>query len=130
MIGYVTLEEAREIILARYDYTGTDEELSRALHLALDKIESIPIRNSGRSKTQQLNFPRIGEDSPPASIKLAQCLEAYKITRDGNREDDEVTSRSIGDMSVSYGPRNGARFNDEQAYKLLTRYERRTYGWN
>ena len=107
MIGYTTLEEAKEYLANRFDYNISDDVLKKALYQAIDKIENINIRNSGRSKTQELNFPRIGEETVPKDIKAAQALEAFSLATTGNDTIDDmekgITARSIGDMVISYG---------------------------
>ena len=60
MIGYVSLDEATEFIKNRYEEVS-EQELSKGLYKALDKIESLCIRDSGKSDKQELIFPRIDE---------------------------------------------------------------------
>lgn len=81
MIGYVSLEEAKEFIKNRYEEVS-EQELSKGLYKALDKIESLCIRDSGKSDKQDLIFPRINESKIPDEIKKAQILEAYSIVKD------------------------------------------------
>ena len=71
MIGYVTLDEAKEFIKNRYEEVS-EQELSKGLYKALDKIESLMIRDSGKSDKQELIFPRINENKVPDEIKKAQ----------------------------------------------------------
>ena len=81
LIGYVTLEEAKEFIYKRYDEDDVDtENFERALYLALDKIETLNIRNSGKNEEQELIFPRLKEKQVPKDVKIAQILEAYSIS--------------------------------------------------
>lgn len=106
MIGYVSLDEAKEFLKNRYEEVS-EQELSKGLYKALDKIESLIIRDSGKSDTQELIFPRINEKEVPSEIKKAQMLEAYSIVKDvddDNINDIEkgIASKSIGDMSISY----------------------------
>ena len=110
MIGYVTLDEAKEFIKSRYEKVS-EQELSKGLYKALDKIESLCIRDSGKSDKQELIFPRIDEEKVPDEIKKAQILEAYSIVKDledDNTSDIEkgIASKSIGDMSISYTVNN------------------------
>ena len=65
MIGYVSLDEAKEFLKNRYEEVS-EQELSKGLYKALDKIESLMIRDSGKSDTQELIFPRINEKEVPA----------------------------------------------------------------
>lgn len=139
MIGYVSLDEAKEFIKNRYDDV-TDDVLSKGLYKALDKIESLMIRDSGRSETQELIFPRINEKKVPDEIKKAQILEAYSIVKDvddDNINDIEkgIASKSISDMSISYNSnvRNSIGsiiFANAQAKNILYKYVRKTYDWS
>ena len=137
MIGYVTIEQAKEIISKRYDLDKTDEELTRALYRALDLIESIDVRNSGKSPEQSLTFPRLCENEVPENIKVAQCLEAYSIATTSESVDKDITegitSRHIGDMSISYGSRGTSKidkFKNDVARGIISKYQRKSYGWN
>ena len=139
MIGYVSLDEAKEFIKNRYDDV-TDDVLSKGLYKALDKIESLMIRDSGRSETQELIFPRINEKKVPDEIKKAQILEAYSIALDvddDNLNDIEkgIASKSIGDMSISYNSNasnsiGSIIFANAQAKNILYKYVRKKYDWS
>ena len=139
MIGYVSLDEAKEFIKNRYEEVS-EEELSKGLYKALDKIESLMIRDSGRSETQELIFPRINELKVPDEIKKAQILEAYSIVKDlddDNTSDIEKgrVSKSIGDMSISYNNNKNNQigatiFASSQAKAILYKYVRKTYDWS
>lgn len=139
MIGYVSLDEAKEFLKNRYEEVS-EQELSKGLYKALDKIESLMIRDSGRSETQELIFPRINELKVPDEIKKAQILEAYSIVKDlddDNTSDIEkgIASKSIGDMSISYNSnaRNSIGsiiFANAQAKNILYKYIRKTYDWS
>lgn len=139
MIGYVSLDEAKEFIKNRYEEVS-EEELSKGLYKALDKIESLMIRDSGRSETQELIFPRINELKVPDEIKKAQILEAYSIVKDlddDNTSDIEkgIVSKSIGDMSISYNNNKNNQigatiFASSQAKAILYKYVRKTYDWS
>lgn len=139
MIGYVSLDEAKEFIKNRYEEVS-EQELSKGLYKALDKIESLMIRDSGKSDTQELIFPRINESKVPDEIKKAQILEAYSIVRDlddDNTSDIEkgIASKSISDMSITYAT-DGANkigttiFASSQAKDILYKYVRKTYDWS
>ena len=136
IIGYVSLDEAKEFIKNRYGEVS-EQELSKGLYKALDKIESLMIRDSGKSDKQELIFPRIDEAKVPDEIKKAQILEAYSIIKDlddDNTSDIEkgITSKSISDMSITYAT-DGANkigtiiFASTQAMALLYKYVRKTY---
>nr|DAT10397.1 MAG TPA: Head Tail Connector Protein [Caudoviricetes sp.] len=139
MIGYVSLDEAKEFLKNRYEDVS-EQELSKGLYKALDKIESLIIRDSGKSDTQELIFPRIGEKEVPSEIKKAQMLEAYSIVLDvddDNINDIEkgIASKSISDMSISYNSNNSNRigsiiFANAQAKNILYKYVRKTYDWS
>lgn len=139
IIGYVSLDEAKEFIKNRYEEVS-ERELSKGLYKALDKIESLMIRDSGKSDKQELIFPRIDEVKVPDEIKKAQILEAYSIVKDledDNTSDIEkgIASKSIGDMSVSYvtdgANKIGATiFANTQAKSILYKYVRKTYDWS
>lgn len=139
MIGYVSLDEAKEFLKNRYEEVS-EQELSKGLYKALDKIESLIIRDSGKSDTQELIFPRIGEKEVPSEIKKAQMLEAYSIVKDvddDNINDIEkgIASKSIGDMSISYNSNasnsiGSIIFANTQAKNILYRYVRKTYDWS
>lgn len=139
IIGYVNLDEAKEFIKNRYEEIS-DTELSKGLYKALDKIESLSIRDSGRSETQELIFPRIDELKVPDEIKKAQILEAYSIVKDvddDNINDIEkgIASKSISDMSISYNFNASNSigyiiFANSQARNILYKYVRRTYDWS
>lgn len=139
MIGYVSLDEAKEFIKNRYEEVS-EQELSKGLYKALDKIESLMIRDSGRSETQELIFPRINEKKVPDEIKKAQMLEAYSIVKDvddDNINDIEkgIASKSIGDMSISYNSNasnsiGSIIFANAQAKNILYKYVRKTYDWS
>ena len=139
MIGYVSLDEAKEFLKNRYEDVS-EQELSKGLYKALDKIESLIIRDSGKSDTQELIFPRIGEKEVPSESKKAQMLEAYSIVLDvddDNINDIEkgIASKSISDMSISYNSNNSNRigsiiFANAQAKNILYKYVRKTYDWS
>lgn len=139
MIGYVSLDEAKEFLKNRYEEVS-EQELSKGLYKALDKIESLSIRDSGRSETQELIFPRINEKEVPSEIKKAQMLEAYSIVKDvddDNINDIEkgIASKSIGDMSISYNSNasnsiGSIIFVNAQAKNILYKYVRKTYDWS
>ena len=139
MIGYVSLDEAKEFIKNRYDEVS-EQELSKGLYKALDKIESLMIRDSGKSDKQELIFPRINELKVPDEIKKAQILEAYSIVKDlddDNTSDIEkgIASKSIGDMSISYNNNKNNQigptiFASSQAKAILYKYVRKTYDWS
>lgn len=139
MIGYVSLDEAKEFIRNRYEEVS-EQELSKGLYKALDKIESLIIRDSGKSDTQELMFPRINEKEVPSEIKKAQILEAYSIVKDvddDNINDIEkgIASKSIGDMSISYNSNasnsiGSIIFANAQAKNILYKYVRKTYDWS
>lgn len=139
MIGYVSLDEAKEFLKNRYEEVS-EQELSKGLYKALDKIESLSIRDSGKSDTQELIFPRINELKVPNEIKKAQILEAYSIVKDlddDNTSDIEkgIASKSIGDMSISYNSNASNNigsiiFANAQAKNILYKYVRKTYDWS
>ena len=139
MIGYVNLDEAKEFLKNRYEEVS-EQELSKGLYKALDKIESLIITDSGKSDTQELIFPRINEKEVPNEIKKAQMLEAYSIVKDvddDNINDIEkgIASKSIGDMSVSYNSNasnsiGSIIFANAQAKNILYKYVRKTYDWS
>nr|DAR94688.1 MAG TPA: Head Tail Connector Protein [Caudoviricetes sp.] len=139
MIGYVSLDEAKEFLKNRYEEVS-EQELTKGLYKALDKIESLSIRDSGRSETQELIFPRINEKEVPSEIKKAQILEAYSIVKDvddGNINDIEkgIASKSISDMSISYNFNASNSigyiiFANAQAKNILYKYGRKTYDWS
>ena len=139
MIGYVSLDEDKEFLKNRYEEVS-EQELSKGLYKALDKIESLMIRDSGRSETQELIFPRINEKKVPDEIKKAQMLEAYSIVKDvddDNINDIEkgIASKSIGDMSISYNSNASNNigsiiFANAQAKNILYKYVRKTYDWS
>ena len=139
MIGYVSLDEAKEFLKNRYEEVS-EQELSKGLYKALDKIESLMIRDSGRSETQELIFPRINEKKVPDEIKKAQIIEAYSIVKDlddDNTSDIEkgIASKSIGDMSISYNSNasnsiGSIVFANAQAKNILYKYVRKTYDWS
>jgi len=139
MIGYVTLDEAKEFIKNRYEEVS-DTELSKGLYKALDKIESLMIRDNGKSDKQELIFPRINEKKVPDEIKKAQILEAYSITKsinDDTSNDIEkgIASKSIGDMSISYTTNamnkiGSIIFANSEAKNILYKYVRKTYDWS
>lgn len=139
IIGYVSLDEAKEFIKNRYEEVS-EQELSKGLYNALDKIESLMIRDSGKSDKQELIFPRIDEAKVPDEIKKAQILEAYSIVKDlddDNINDIEkgIASKSIGDMSISYNSNSSNNigsiiFANAQAKNILYKYIRKTYDWS
>ena len=139
IIGYVSLDEAKEFIKNRYEEVS-EQELSKGLYKALDKIESLMIRDSGKSHKQELIFPRIDEVKVPDEIKKAQILEAYSIVKDfedDNTSDIEkgIASKSIGDMSISYNNNKNNQigatiFASSQAKSILYKYVRKTYDWS
>ena len=139
MIGYVSLDEAKEFLKNRYEEVS-EQELSKGLYKALDKIESLNIRDSGKSEKQELIFPRINEKKVPGEIKKAQMLEAYSIVKDlddDNTSDIEkgIASKSIGDMSISYNSNSSNNigsiiFASSQAKAILYKYVRKTYDWS
>ena len=137
MIGYVSLDETKSFLKDRYDISAIcDETLNRGLHLALDKIESLPIRDGGRSKEQELIFPRIDEVEIPFDIKKAQMLEAYSLATETGTESEDIqkgiASKSIGDMSISYNTtkeRELLQFKNLESARILFLYVRKTYGY-
>lgn len=132
MIGYVTLEEAKEWLSERYNIKSlSDEKLTKALYRAFDKIEQIPVRFKGEGEKV---FPRRGEQEVPFLIKMAQMLEAYSIASGKEEEQAQmlngITSKSIGDMSVSYDKTKKiglVNFCNSQAAQTLKRFERKSY---
>ena len=98
------------------------------------------IRDSGRSETQELIFPRINELKVPDEIKKAQILEAYSIVKDlddDNISDIEkgIVSKSIGDISISYNNNKNNQigatiFASSQAKAILYKYVRKIYDWS
>lgn len=139
MIGYVSLDEAKEFLKNRYEEVS-EQELLKGLYKALDKIESLMIRDSGKSDKQELIFPRINEKKVPDEIKKAQMLEAYSIVKDvddDNINDIEkgIASKSISDMSISYNSNASNNigsiiFANAQAKNILYKYIRKTYDWS
>ena len=139
IIGYVSLDEAKEFIKNRYEEVS-EQELSKGLYKALDKIESLCIRDSGKSDKQELIFPRINELKVPDEIKKAQILEAYSIVKDlddDNISDIEkgIASKSISDMSITYATNVANKigttiFSSSQAKAILYKYVRKTYDWS
>ena len=132
IIGYVSLNEAKEFIKNRYEEIS-EQDLSKCLYKALDKIESLCIRDSGKSDKQELIFPRIDEEKVPDEIKKAQILEAYSIVKDV--DDDNINDIAIGDMSISYTANNTNKignivFANLQAKAILYKYVRKTYDWS
>lgn len=128
MIGYVTLEEAKEYLNSRYSDVITDEVLQRNLQLAFDKIESIDIRNQGNPK----KFPRLCETEVPQLVIQAQILEAYTMSVNPNKSkevSDNVKSKSIGDYSVSYSDYkvNGVEFYNKTSFDIMNKYRRKSY---
>ncbi|MDY4011384.1 MAG: DnaT-like ssDNA-binding protein [Fusobacterium gastrosuis] len=137
MIGYVNLEEAKEFLKNRYDISQiSDDELKRALYLALDKIENLNIRDSGKSSKQELIFPRINENEIPFNIKKAQMLESYSIINATDEDNDiqkGILSKSIGDMSIGYDTTNKRamlQFINLESARIMSLYERKTYGYS
>lgn len=139
IIGYVSLDEAKEFIKNRYEEVS-EQELSKGLYKALDKIESLCIRDSGKSDKQELIFPRINESKVPDEIKKAQILEAYSIVKDLDDDytgdiEKGIVSKSISDMSITYTT-DGANkigttiFASSQAKDILYKYVRKTYDWS
>ncbi|MHD0316740.1 DnaT-like ssDNA-binding protein [Fusobacterium sp. THCT1E2] len=132
MIGYVTLEEAKEWLSERYDIESIeDTTLTKALHRAFDKIEQIPVRFKGEGEKV---FPRMGEKEVPFLVKMAQMLEAYSIATGKEEEQAQmlngITSKSIGDMSVAYDKSKKAglaNFCNAQAAQTLKKFERKSY---
>lgn len=132
MIGYVTLEEAKEWLTTRYDIENIDDKaLTKALYRAFDKIEQIPVRFKGEGEKV---FPRMGEKEVPFLVKMAQMLEAYSIATGKEEEQAQmlngITSKSIGDMSVAYDKSKKAglaNFCNAQAAQTLKRFERKSY---
>lgn len=132
-IGYVTLEETKEWLSQRYDIENTEEwnsKLSKALWRAFDKIEQVPVRHRGEERA----FPREHEKEVPFFIKMAQMLEAYSIANDEELEQLQmlkgITSKSIGDMSISYDKTKKVgnnNFCNVEAAQILKRYERKTF---
>lgn len=134
IIGYVTLEECKEFLYNRYDLSNVSEiELKRSLYLALDKIESLNIRASGKSQGKELHFPRINEAEVPEEIKKAQMLESYSILNSSTEDEDiakGIAGRSISDMSIAYNTSNQralTQFINLESARILSRYERKTY---
>lgn len=130
LIGYVTCEEAKEFISLRYG-TVEDEELKKALYLAFDKIESIGVRSPGTEKV----FPRKNDKANILDlVKKAQILEAYSVMQ-GDGEDVSkmslgVTSRSIGDMSISFDRSlkiGDVAFSNVEAARIMKRFSRKTF---
>lgn len=135
MIGYVTLEETKEFLENRYDLSNIDEkDIKIGLYLALDKIEAINVRNSGKRDEQELHFPRLHDKKIPNEIKRVQMLEAYSIASADDEANDiskGIASRSISDMSISYDTnkkRPMEQFINLESARILSRYERKTYG--
>ena len=128
MIGYVTLEETKDYLNARFEKIPSDPILSKNLLLAFDKIETIDIRYSGTPN----KFPRTIETEIPQNIKQAQILEAYTMSNNPKLSAeivDNVKSKSIGDYSISYSDNKiqGVSFYNKVAYDTMMRYKRKSY---
>lgn len=131
MIGYVEFEEAKNFLEVRYSNIN-EENLKKALYQAFDKIENVGAREG--HKTEK-NFPR-KNDKPKTLelIKRAQILEAYAIITGGNEDIKRlgkgITSKSIGDMSVSYDRSKkigDITFASVEAAKIMKRFSRRSF---
>lgn len=128
---YTNLTELKEYLKKRYDIsTFSDEEMERAMYQAFDKVEMLNIRDSGREKGQEFNFPRMNETEIPQDVKKAIFLESYKILSIDKTAfkdiQNGILSKHIGDMSISYKDTNKT-FLSEEAEKLLFKYVRKTW---
>lgn len=131
MIGYITLNEAKDFLIARYGEID-EEKLKKALFQAFDKIENIGTRNGRRTGK---NFPRINDGKEVMElIKRAQTLEAYAIMTGGNEDIKRlgkgITSKSISDMSVSYDRSQkigDITFASVEAARIMKRFSRRSF---
>lgn len=129
-IGYVTLSEAKEFIEKRFEPID-DDSLSKALYIAFDKIENIPVRCPGEVTT----FPRKNDNARVMSlVKKAQILEAYSVATgeadDLSKINQGISGRSIGDMSVSYDKSlkiGDIAFSNVEAARIMKRFSRRTF---
>lgn len=131
MIGYITLEEAKEFLETRYGNIDT-EKLKKVLYQAFDKIENIGAR---KGRTTGKNFPRTNDNEEVMKlIKRAQTLEAYAIMTGGNEDIKRlgkgITSKSIGDMSVGYDRSQkigDITFASIEAARIMKRFSRRSF---
>lgn len=128
MIGYVTLEETKDYLNARFEKIPSDPILSKNLLLAFDKMETIDVRYKGAL----CNFPRTIETEIPQNVKQAQILEAYTMSNNPKLSAevvDNVKSKSIGDYSISYSDNKiqDVSFYNKVAYDTMMRYKRKSY---
>ena len=132
MIGYVTVEEAKAFLTARYGEKNK-EELEKALYQACDKIEVIGARN-GRMQGEK-NFPRLHDSEEVMKlIQRVQMLEAYAMMNGGNEDIKRlgkgISGKSIGDMSVSYDRSQKIgeiTFASVEAARIMKRFSRKTF---
>lgn len=131
MIGYITLEEAKDFLTVRYG-TIDEQKLKKALYQAFDKIENVGARNGNVTGK---NFPRINDGKEVMElIKRAQTLEAYAIMTGGNEDIKRlgkgIISKSISDMSVTYDRSQkigDITFASIEAAKIMKRFSRRSF---
>lgn len=131
MIGYITLEEAKDFLTVRYG-TIDEEKLKKALYQAFDKIENVGARNGNVTGK---NFPRVNDSKEVMElIKRAQTLEAYAIMTGGNEDIKRlgkgILSKSISDMSVTYDRSQkigDITFASIEAAKIMKRFSRRSF---
>lgn len=131
MIGYITLEEAKDFLTVRYG-TIDEEKLKKALYQAFDKIENVGARNGNVTGK---NFPRVNDGKEVMElIKRAQTLEAYAIMTGGNEDIKRlgkgIISKSISDMSVTYDRSQkigDITFASIEAAKIMKRFSRRSF---
>ena len=128
MIGYVDRIEAMEYLTQRYAIDFTQEQLDKYLYRALDKIESLDIRNSGIV----MKFPRMHEEKVHEIVKQAQMLEAYAIhlTQDEGINNN-VKSKSSLSISITYGDGElqGVEFKSALARDIMRKFVRKSFRW-
>jgi len=124
LVGYVTLEEANDIVTQLYVSTSTeavlwaslsDEDKQALLNRAFYRIESLPFLGAKSESGQEYQFPRDGATEVPTEVKLAEVTEA--LTGDKVREDNNkyammsargISSYRIGNLSESFGARSAS----------------------
>ena len=139
--SYVSLNEANVYAIAAQPdsrwHSLTSEQREQRLLLACEQLEALPFSGRKTRAEQALSFPRAPYAVVPQSIKAAQVEIALLPLRQGGEAAEAaqrealqrqgVTSFSIGDLSESYGARQGlvsvhAFLADSAIHGLLARF--------
>lgn len=150
--GYVTLDEANEIVASMFESVDpvrvnwslkADEDKQSLLNSAFLRIESLPYVGRKVNPDQEMEFPRVvcssfrasddGSMSVPYKVKVAQVMEALyggSATKEGldakkyaMMASRNISSYRIGNLQESFGSRTAGASSMFDNYLNMVSYE-------